>query len=178
MRLLVVSLIVVFCLFPGMPVSEAAVLEDKKNEWSFAMSSLDTDDVGESTDLEFQWAWIFSGGHHQLGVAAEYFSVEFDDPLFADADGSAFGPAYQFNWTPKYAAATGFGFAEFLTIGGDSGDVFDTRYSIGVGAKAFVGESASILVRYSFDRFQGTSGFSDLDQRRLEVGIAIYSGRR
>jgi len=113
-----------------------------------------------------------------LGVAVSAFDFEFDDPLIADVDGFSIGPIYQFNWTPDKEWGTGFVVATLQTLGGDLGDVFDTAYSVGVGVKAFVGNSAAVFAFYSFEQFQGASGFQDLDQTRLSVGISLYSHRR
>ena len=167
----------VVCLF-AVGMGQAAILEEKENEWAFELTRVDLDNVGENTELSFLWSWIFGDGHHQIGVIAGYFNLEFDDPLLLDVDGTSLGPVYQFNFTPNNETATGFVFADFQTIGGDAGDAFDSAYAFGGGVKVFVGNSAAIVAAYEFQEFQGASGFQDEDAQVLSVGIAIYTGQR
>lgn len=166
------------CVLVGPVTVGATILEEKKNEWAFELSAFDVDDVEEGFGYDFTWSWIFNRGYHELGVSISAFDEDFDDPAIQDLDGSSIGPVYQFNWTPNNQKGTGFVFAHAATIGGDLGDVFDTFFSVGIGAKVFVGNSAAVFAFYSFDQFQGASGFQDLDSTGLSVGISLYSHRR
>jgi hypothetical protein len=156
----------------------ATPLEDKKSEWAFELSAADIDDVGDFTEADVTWSWIFAGGRHELGVTVSFFDEDFDDPFIADEDGNTFGPIYQWNWTPNKEWGTGFAFVSFSTVGGDAGDVFDTETDIGAGIKAFVGDSAAISIATVFSQLQGKTGFQDVDATGLVVGISIFTHGR
>lgn len=165
------------CGFAGIATPEAGILEDRKNEWQFSISRTDREDVFENSQANFTWYRILASGYHQLGVTTSYFKTEVKGPSPSETDGNGIGPAYQFNFTPANDRATGFVFAQYETFGGDFGDMFDGGYSVGIGIKTFAGNSASVVVLYSFDEFLGADGFEDQDQTRLEVGISLFSGR-
>lgn len=175
LRRLLVGLVI---FFSSQLISHASILEDKFTEWMISFSRVDLDNVGEETDLNLTWSWIASNGYHQVGIAANYIDIDFDDPLLFDSDGFAIGPIYSLNFTPTNGKITGFTFASYQTIGGDLGNIFDSEYSIGLGFKAFIGSSGSLFAFYALDKFQGATGFNDQDRSRLQVGFALYSGNR
>ncbi len=162
-------------LFLPKTVLNAIALEEYKNEWAFGLSAVDTEDIGNFTEWNVRWAYVFPGGYIQLGVRADAFDTDFDDPFIADEDGSAFGPLFIWNWTPDSNRATGFIDVSVQSIGGDLGDFFDSVVSVGVGVRAFVGDRVSINVVYESQEFQGASGFEDLDQNQLAVLISFFA---
>jgi hypothetical protein len=158
--------------------AEGATLEDRKNEWSFALNAVDTDDVGTSKEFFFDWAWTFERGYHQLGVSVSAFDIDFDDPWEGDVNGFVLGPVYQWNWTPSKEWGTGFLFAGYGIVGGDLGDLYENEIDVGVGIKVFAGNSAAIRVLYALSQLQGEDWVEDQDSARLVVGISLYSHSR
>ncbi len=169
------AVIMCLCLMVSL-AAYATPLEDKKNEWAFELSAIDVDDVGDFTEFDITWSWIFEGGRHELGAILSYFDFDFDMGL--DEDGYTLGPIYQWNWTPNKEWGTGFAFASYSTAGGDLGDVFDTETAIGAGIKAFVGDSAAISIAYVFSQLEGEAGFQDVDTTGIVVGISIFTHGR
>lgn len=156
----------------------AATLEDRSNEWALSLSSIHQQDIVTNTTYGFQWSHIFRGGHIGLGVAASGFNVDFDDPSVPDENGSAVGPLFTWNWTPRFDRATGFLFATSQGTGGDLADSYDGYAAAGLGVKAFVGNSAAIFVTYTRSRFHGKDFVPDLDQESIDVAVAFYSHHR
>jgi hypothetical protein len=156
----------------------ASTLEERPFEWIFQASMVDQDDIGETTNVGFNYSYIFDGGYIGLGGRFAYAKVDFDDDLFEDADSYSIGPIFTYNWTPQYKPATGFLFASIRGVGGDASDFFRYATSFGVGVKGFVGNSAAIIAVYEIDKLTGKDDFDDLDQTALSVGLALYSGSR
>jgi hypothetical protein len=158
--------------------SHAGPLQERRSEWRFSLSRTDRDNVFKDSQANFTWSWIFDKGYHQLGVTTSYFRTEVEGPSPLDTDGTGIGPVYQINFTPTSDKATGFGIAQYEAIGGDFGNRFDSSYLVGIGVRTFTGSTASIVVLYSFEQFQGANGLDDQDQTRLEVGLSIFTGRK
>jgi hypothetical protein len=161
----------------------ASTLESKKNEWAFSFSFSDVDDVvpatpadesEKETDLDVSWGWIFGKGHHQVGALATYVNVDSDVPA-NENDGLAIGPLYTFNWTPGKDKATGFLEAAYSTTSGDLGDVVDSIWHVGVGARVFAGDTAAIRITYFFEKAQGAGIFDDQDATGLSAGISFFT---
>ncbi|MGH9870227.1 MAG: hypothetical protein ACREAA_18950 [Candidatus Polarisedimenticolia bacterium] len=155
----------------------ASTLEGRLFEWVFRASMVDQDDIGESTEVDFNWSYIVDKGYIGLGLGFSYARFEFDDDDLEDSDAYSIGPLFSWNWTPQYQA-TGFLFASISAIGGDGADFFDYSTSIGVGVKAFVGNSAAIVGVIEKDKLVGADDFDDVDQTSLSLGLALYSGIR
>jgi hypothetical protein len=177
MRLFRMVAVLGICAVVGSVAANAGVLEEKKNEWAFSLAAVDTDKIGTFTEYGFNWSWIFQGGYHELGVFISAFENDFDDPFFLDEDGSTIGPLYQWNWTPS-KKATGVLGVGVGAVGGDLGDFFDSVAFIGVGVKAFIGNSAAINVIYQFEQMQGKDFIEDLDSSAITVGISIFTHKR
>ncbi len=178
MRMKVAVMVVAGLFLVGWFGAEGATLEDRKNEWSFALNYTDEDDVGKSIQYFLDWSWIFERGYHQLGASVSAFDIDYDDPYEPDLDGSVIGPVYQWNWTPSKEWGTGFLLAGYGIVGGDMGDLFENQVIAGVGIKAFVGNSAAIRAIYTFSQMKGEDFVADRDTTSLVVGISLYSHSR
>jgi len=166
-------------LVPG--IALASTLEDKRVEWAFSVASVDQDNIGQTTEIDFEASYIFSGGYFQVGLAASAFDVEFDDDTLDDllgGSGSSIGPVFVWNWFPQAQHVTGYLHVSIQAIGGDVSDVYDAFGSAGVGLKAFIGDSAAINVLLSNETYEGKDNFEDLEQSRLLVGLSLYTHGR
>lgn len=154
----------------------ATPLEDKLNEWSFDVSWIDVDDVGSTTNIDGQWQWILTPkGYHEVGARLTYLKI---DPDFgSSSDAMIFGPVYTFNWFPD-KPVTGYVSGSFGFVSGDLGDVVDDQWSIDVGAKMFVGDSAAVRFEYFVEKLMGAEGFDDQDSNGLRIGISIFTFKK
>ena len=173
LRSSVVAVIVLLLASFGM--TQASTLEDKKNEWAFSLTATDMEGFGSTAQFTLDWSYIVANGYFQLGVSATGYRVDPDDPFEPESESSSAGPLFEWNWTPKKERATGYLLVSAQGTGGDVADFYDGVGTLGVGVKAFVGNSAAINVLYAFDRLVGASGFDDQDQTRLTVGISLYA---
>lgn len=154
----------------------ATPLEDKLNEWSFDVSWTDVDDLGSTTNIDGRWQWILTPkGYHEVGARLTYLKV---DPDFGDSsDAMIFGPVYTFNWFPD-KPVTGYATGSFGFVSGDLGDVADDEWSLGIGAKLFVGDSAAVRFEYFVEKLMGADGFDDQDSNGIRIGISIFTFKK
>ena len=151
-------------------------LSEKSQAASLSFNWTDVDDVGETTILNASWLYGFSEGHVQVGAFLDYLDIEDD---FGDSvDATSIGPVVEINFLPD-RVVTPFVGGFVGTVGGDAGDIYDFAYGVGAGAKAFVGDSASVNFVLSWSSLSADEdGFDDLDTTALSVGLSIYFGGR
>jgi hypothetical protein len=156
--------------------AQATPLETNLNEWAFAISWTDTDDVGSTTNIDGDWQWILdTKGHHELGARLSYFKFDPDDGGSTDA--SILGPLYTWNWFPE-KPVTGYVSGFIGHVSGDLGDRFDDEIEGAVGAKMFVGDSAAVRFEFFVQRLIGADDFDDEDSHGIRVGLSIFTFKR
>lgn len=157
------------------PVS-ATPLSTKQNEWAFAVSWTDVNDVGSTTNIDGDWQWILtSKGRHEIGARLSYFEINPDGG--ESTDGLLLGPLYTFNWTPT-KPITGYvsGFLGFTS--GDLGDTVDDAIEAAVGAKMFVGDSSAVRFEFFLQKLMGADGFDDQDSHGIRIGLSLFTGKK
>ena len=107
----------------------------------------------------------------QVGATAGFS----DDDNF---DSYSFGPLLVMNFLPE-KPVTPLMSAQVETIGGDAGDFFDFAVAVGVGIRAFIGNSASLDVSVRRIRFEsGVDFLDDQYDTQLHIGGSFYFGNR
>ena len=156
--------------------ASASPLESKQNEWAFAISWTDIDDVGSTTNIDGDWQWILTPkGYHEIGARLSYLKVDPDNGGSSDA--TILGPLYTFNWFPD-KAVTGYvsGFLGFVS--GDLGDTVDDAIEGAVGAKVFVGDSSAVRFEFFIQKLMGADDFDDQDSHGIRIGLSIFTGKK
>ena len=174
-RLVLSSSLIIAFAWVASPVS-ATPLQSRQNEWAFAISWTDINDVGSTTNIDGDWQWILTrDGRHEIGARLSYFEVNPDDG--ASTDGTVLGPLYTFNWFPE-KPVTGYvsGFLGFVS--GDLGDVFDDAIEADVGAKMFVGDSVAVRFEFFIQKLLGADGFDDQDSHGIRIGLSLFTGKK
>ena len=165
--LAVVGLLAVTPVFAG-GLSEKLLAANLDFRWT------DVDDGEETTTLFGSCLFGFTTGFFQVGLFVSYFDTE--DKFGNSTDGISYGPIVEINFLPDRIVTPFIG-AFLGSVEGDVGDVYDLSYGAAVGAKFFVGDSASVNLALSFNTLDSVEGGpEDIDTTALTAGFSIYFG--
>ena len=159
----------------------AGTLDSNKSEWTFDMNYTNQSSVGSTTNVRFAYGYLPGKGYSEIGLDGTYMRIE-DNTFGGTTDSTVLGLFYAWNWTPTSSRATGFLSIGAGGLGGDLHTVFDYSVDGALGVKLFVGNSAAITARFTYQRLYAStsSGFSsnDEDFTGVAIGLALYTNRK
>lgn len=140
---------------------------------TFDLSYEEVDEVESFLAFKGSVLLIAADGYLEFGPVVQYLRTDVEgEPSLS---GTGLGPRIEINLLPS-KPATPFLSGSLLFFGEELADIVENEISIGIGFKAFPGDSAAFRVAINKVTRQGADRLPDVDSLLLTAGLSLLFG--